>query len=84
MPKIITRQKKTKLVFTPSALPLILEALGYKKKFYEDTLVHLSDGSYVFDNKGKTIKISEIVGFEKGRIYTQKNVFKKVQTRILK
>lgn len=84
MPKTIIRKSKVKLIFTPSALPLVLEALGYKKMFYEDILVHISDGSYVHDNRGKIIKVSEIVGFQKGRIFTQKNVFKKVQVRKIK
>lgn len=82
MPNTITRKNKTKLVYTPSALPLILEALGYEN--CGNKLVHLSDGSYVYDDKGKKINVSEIVGFEKGRIYIQKNVFKKIETRKVK
>lgn len=82
MPKKIFPKHKIKLIYTPSASPFILEALGYTD--YNGYLIYLADDSDVYDGDGKKIKVSEIIGFEKGKIYTQKSEVKKVETRKVK
>lgn len=84
MPNAITLKRKVKLLYTESAFPLILEALGYRKMVNDKYLVYLSDGSYVKDKDGKRINVDNIIGFQKGRLYTRKNEFGKIQTRKLK
>lgn len=57
-----------KLIYTKSAQPLILEALGLSVNG-RGYLVKRGNKKPVYQN-GKRIKASEIIGFCKGKIYT--------------